>query len=364
MIYKNPLARAALRWAAASTLLVLVGCSDDGTGEASCTEGALDCECTSIGGCSDGLVCSGAVCVSEGIGGTAGGGEGSGGASSGGGATGGANTVGAAPGGASVGGSTSGGASSGGASVGGSMGGSSTSGGASAGGSTSGGSTSGGASVGGGSMSGGTSVGGAPAGGAAGETAGGAGSGGAGGSGRAEGGNGGVAGTALGGTGGREGGGFVLTSTEFEDGGQIPDAHTCASGDFFGAPAPSLAWSGAPDATQSFALVFIDETLVDAGDQLGYHSAFWNLPASVMSLPAAFGPTDLGGAQTINDGYLGPCPNFGGGTEEHTYVLTLYALPESTIALGVTLDAQFIQTLEAAALASAELRATSTASNQ
>ena len=178
---------------------------------------------------------------------------------------------------------------------------------------------------------------------------------------------GGAAGATNGGTGtGGEGTGsaFTLTAAEFQEGGAIPDANTCASGDFRGAPAPTFSWAGAPEETQSFALVMIDRTLVDAGNSLGYHSAFWNLPATVTSLPAAFQPSDLSGAETINNGYLGPCPNFGGGSEEHTYVFTLYALPDATIALGTTLDASFIQTLDAAALATTELTGTSSASNQ
>lgn len=158
-----------------------------------------------------------------------------------------------------------------------------------------------------------------------------------------------------------ETGEFTLTSAELVEGAEFMDAHTCASGDFMNAPAPSFAWSGVPEGTQSFAMVMIDKTLVDMGDSLGYHSAFWNLPASVTSLPEAFKPADLSGAQVINKGYLGPCPKLGNVPTPHTYVFTLYALPEPTITLGNTLNAAFIQTLEDAALGTATLSGESSA---
>jgi len=158
---------------------------------------------------------------------------------------------------------------------------------------------------------------------------------------------------------------FALTSAEFTDGATIPDAHTCAAPEGLSAPSPSFSWSGAPDGTQSFALVMIDETLVGMGNSMGYHSALWNLPATVTSLPVGLGPEDLMGAMTVNNGYFGPCPGFSTGqgeeVEPHTYIFTLYALPEPTVAVQQPLDAAFIQTLETAALATATLSGTSTA---
>lgn len=163
------------------------------------------------------------------------------------------------------------------------------------------------------------------------------------------------------GTGGAvDAGEFTITSAELAEGDLFMDKNTCASGSFQGAPAPSFEWSGAPEGTQSFALVMIDKTLVDGGSSLGYHSAFWNLPATVTSLPAAYKSADLSGAQVINNGYLGPCPNVDP-SMPHTYVFTLYALPDATITLGNTLNAAFIQTLEDAALDTATLSGLSAA---
>jgi hypothetical protein len=161
----------------------------------------------------------------------------------------------------------------------------------------------------------------------------------------------------------------MLTSAELADGAAFPEAHTCASGNGpmgFG-EAISLAWSGFPPETQSFALTMIDVTLVDgAGDRLGCHSAFWNVPASVMSMPVSDWTTALSGADTIRGGYLGPCPNFGGGTNEDTYVFTLYAMGDATIPSPGTFDDldscnMFRQTLDDTSLASVTLTGTSNA---
>lgn len=159
------------------------------------------------------------------------------------------------------------------------------------------------------------------------------------------------------------GGEFVLTSAEFMDGEMLPDDYSCASGSFQNAPSPSFSWSGAPEGTQSFAMVMIDKTLVDMGDTLGYHSAFWNLPASVTMLPVDLATSDeIMDANVINRGYLGPCPTLGQVPPPHTYVFMLYALPEPMVTLGQMLNAQFIETLEDSALAKAELSCTSSAS--
>jgi phosphatidylethanolamine-binding protein (PEBP) family uncharacterized protein len=121
-------------------------------------------------------------------------------------------------------------------------------------------------------------------------------------------------------------------------------------------------WEGLPAGTTHLAMVMLDDTLVGEGSNLGYHSAFWNMPVSVTSLPAEFGATELMGADVINGGYLGPCP----GGEEHTYTFTLYALDaEITLSTNafqmVATGDAFIQSLEDAALDTATLSGTSDA---
>lgn len=180
----------------------------------------------------------------------------------------------------------------------------------------------------------------------------------------------GVGGSSGAGTGGSSGGGmsgggeFVLTSAEFMDGDVLPDAHTCASPEGFqGAPSPSFSWSGVPEGTQSFALVMLDKTLVDMGDALGYHSAVWNLPASVMSLPVDLASApEVTAADVINNGYLGPCPTLGMVPPPHVYTFTLYALPEAMVQLPGQINAAFVEQLEEAALGTAVLSCESSAS--
>lgn len=199
----------------------------------------------------------------------------------------------------------SGGAASGGATA--ASGGATTSGGASSGGAASGGAASGGAASGGDTGAGGDTM-----------------------SGGSDGAGGGTDTGGTDGAGGGEGGVFTLTSNELTEGGAYPDAHTCASGQGFGLP-PSLMWSGAPEGTLSYALTMIDITLADGGERpdphLGCHSAFWSLPASVTSLPAGNWSEVVPDSNSINGGYLGPCPS--GNLD--IYEITLYAFDTETI---------------------------------
>lgn len=191
----------------------------------------------------------------------------------------------------------------------------------------SGGATTGGASS-GGHLSTGGATGGAGTGGATGgsETGGATATGGAGTGG---------AGTGGDGTGGDDtSGGFSLTSTELVDMGMFADINTCAGNAGamgFGEAIP-LEWSDFPAETMSFALTMIDVTLVDEEDDfLGCHSAFWNVPVGTTSMPDTDWTAALSGAMSIRNGYLGPCPNFGGGMKEDTYVFTLYAMGDATL---------------------------------
>lgn len=113
-----------------------------------------------------------------------------------------------------------------------------------------------------------------------------------------------------------------LTSPAFPEGGHIPPQHTCDGADV----SPAFEWSGAPEATKSFALV-CDDPDAPAGDWV--HWTVYDLPPDSTGLPEGVPPSDDvpgGGRQGRNDfrriGYGGPCPP--GGT--HRYVFALYAL--------------------------------------
>ncbi|EFL07603.1 predicted protein [Streptomyces sp. AA4] len=157
---------------------------------------------------------------------------------------------------------------------------------------------------------------------------------------------------------------FALTSTAFADGGMIPKVHDCASsGD--GDPekkdeSPPLAWSGAPEAAKSYAIVMHD---LDNGI---IHWVIYDIPATTAELPQnvdhAYQPAVPAGSRQAYYrgsanffGYQGPC------TTDHTYEWTVHALnKESLTELDSTSSTQAAENaIDAATTATASLRGNS-----
>jgi Raf kinase inhibitor-like YbhB/YbcL family protein len=120
-----------------------------------------------------------------------------------------------------------------------------------------------------------------------------------------------------------------ITVSGYSDGGEIPAKYTCAAKPPGGSP--QIEWSGAPDGTMSFALIFHDGD-VHPGKTFDdvTHWIAWNIPGAATSLAANLpGEADLpnGTHQGKNIaqgvGYFGPCPPKG---LPHHYTLELYAL--------------------------------------
>ena len=119
---------------------------------------------------------------------------------------------------------------------------------------------------------------------------------------------------------------FTLHSPSFAHQGAIPTKHTCQGGD----TAPALAWSDAPAATQSFALIVDDPDAPDprAPKTTWVHWVLYNLPATAAALPEGAASANLptGTREGVNDwgrtGFGGPCPPIG----RHRYFHKLYAL--------------------------------------
>jgi Raf kinase inhibitor-like YbhB/YbcL family protein len=116
---------------------------------------------------------------------------------------------------------------------------------------------------------------------------------------------------------------FMVKSSAFVAGAEIPKQFTCSAADV----SPALEWSGAPAKAASFALIVDDP---DAPVGTWVHWVLWNLPASAHALPQGAAKSEQladGSRQGTNDfrkiGYNGPCPPPG---KPHRYFFRLYAL--------------------------------------
>lgn len=118
---------------------------------------------------------------------------------------------------------------------------------------------------------------------------------------------------------------FTLTSQTLAEGQQLDSAQVfqgfgCQGGNI----SPDLAWSGAPEGTQSFAVTAYDP---DAPTGSGWwHWFAFNIPADVTELPTGAMMPD-GAVVLANDygvgGFGGACPPPG---EVHRYEFTVHAL--------------------------------------
>ena len=148
---------------------------------------------------------------------------------------------------------------------------------------------------------------------------------------------------------------LTLTSTCFEHQGAMPTRHTCDGEDV----SPALAWSGAPENTQSFALVVDDPDAPDpeAPRMTWVHWVLYNLPAATTSLPESLTAKALpeGALEGLNDwkqtGWRGPCPPVG----RHRYFHKLYALDIVLPDLHRPTKAALEKAMEGHVLAQAEL---------
>ena len=122
---------------------------------------------------------------------------------------------------------------------------------------------------------------------------------------------------------------FTLTSTDFADGGTLPDAQVQAKGN----RSPQLSWSGAPEGTKSFAITCFDP---DAPTGSGFwHWTVANIPADVTELArgakvpedAVEGRTDFG-----EPGFGGAAPPKGHGP--HRYIFTVFAVDTERLSLS------------------------------
>ena len=113
-------------------------------------------------------------------------------------------------------------------------------------------------------------------------------------------------------------GNLELTSSAFEDGGEIPRECGYKNGN----KVPPLTVSGIPEGVKSLALIMDDPDAMGAVGKVWVHWVVWDMLASDGILTTqgnanSYGTTDFG---TV--GYGGPAPP----DKRHTYVFKFYAL--------------------------------------
>ena len=114
-------------------------------------------------------------------------------------------------------------------------------------------------------------------------------------------------------------GNLKLTSSAFEDGGEIPRECGYKNGN----KVPPLTISGIPEGTKSLALVMDDPDAMGAVGKVWVHWTVWDIDPTIAEIGENLrdvlreGITDFGKV-----GYGGPAPP----DKRHTYVFKLYAL--------------------------------------
>lgn len=151
-------------------------------------------------------------------------------------------------------------------------------------------------------------------------------------------------------------GDLSLTSPDISEGGALDTAQVFQGfGCDGGNTSPALAWTGAPDGTESFAITAYDP---DAPTGSGWwHWFAFNIPAETSGLGAG-GVLPAGSIELRNDygasGFGGACPPEG---EVHRYVFTVYALPTTLEIDGSVSNALAGYMVNATATASASITA-------
>jgi len=147
---------------------------------------------------------------------------------------------------------------------------------------------------------------------------------------------------------------FRLTSTAFEDGGEIPPRFTCEGGDL----SPDLSWDDLPQGTVSLVLIVDDPDAPDpaAPKMVWDHWLLYNLPPDG-GLSEGVAPVNLpaGTLEGVNSwgrtGYGGPCPPIG----RHRYFHILYALDVALPDLGQPDKNRLLEAMEGHILARTQL---------
>jgi Raf kinase inhibitor-like YbhB/YbcL family protein len=113
-----------------------------------------------------------------------------------------------------------------------------------------------------------------------------------------------------------EGATMKITSSAFQEGGNIPSKFTCDGSD----TSPPLQITGVPSEAKSLVLIADDP---DAPSGLFTHWLIWNIPPQTNSISEGSAPKGVPGTNDFGkSGYKGPCPPPG----THRYSFKIYAL--------------------------------------
>jgi Raf kinase inhibitor-like YbhB/YbcL family protein len=107
-----------------------------------------------------------------------------------------------------------------------------------------------------------------------------------------------------------------ITSSAFQDGGNIPSKFTCDGSD----TSPPMQITGVPAGAKTLVLIADDP---DAPGGLFTHWLVWNIPPQTNSIAEASAPKGVHGTNDFGkSGYGGPCPPSG----KHRYSFKVFAL--------------------------------------
>lgn len=148
---------------------------------------------------------------------------------------------------------------------------------------------------------------------------------------------------------------MILTSSDFNNKGDIPSKFTCEGEDI----SPALAWTEVPPETKSLALIVDDPDAPDPArpKMTWVHWVLYNIPAAIGSLAQGITKGELpeGTLEGLNDwkrtGYGGPCPPIG----KHRYFHKFYALDIALPDLKTPTKAELEKAMEGHVISKAEL---------
>lgn len=143
-----------------------------------------------------------------------------------------------------------------------------------------------------------------------------------------------------------------ITSSAFNDGGEIPAKYTCEGKDL----SPPVTFSDVPEDAKSLVLIVDDPDAPDpaAPKRTWVHWVLLDIPPNTVGLPESVSTLPSGAKGGMNDwkrtGYGGPCPPIG----RHRYFFKLYAL-DTTLELTSPTKTAVLSAMEGHVLAEAQM---------